>query len=93
MNIYVGNLPFELSEDELSDVFGAFGEVSSAKIITDRYSGRPRGFAFVEMPDDSHGKAAIDDLNEKEFKGRTLKVSVARASENRPERRPRDDMS
>ncbi len=78
MNIYAGNLPWDLSEDELREVFAAFGEVSSAKIIMDKFSGRSRGFGFVEMPNKKEGEAAIADLNGKEMKGRALRVSEAR---------------
>lgn len=78
MNIYAGNLPWDLSEDELREVFTAFGEVSSAKIIVDKFSGRSRGFGFVEMPNKKEGEAAIADLNGKEMKGRALRVSEAR---------------
>lgn len=82
MNIYVGNLAWEMTEDDLRDAFAAFGQVESARIITDRMTGRSRGFGFVEMPDNEEGKAAIADLNGKELKGRNLKVNEAR---------PRDD--
>jgi len=78
MNIYAGNLPWDLGEDELREVFAAFGEVSSAKIIADKFSGRSRGFGFVEMPNKKEGEAAIADLNGKEMKGRALRVSEAR---------------
>lgn len=78
MKIYVGNLPFDVTEEELREEFAAFGEVESVAIPTDRYSGRPRGFAFVEMPQVSEGQAAIAGLNEKTLKERTLKVSAAR---------------
>jgi RNA recognition motif-containing protein len=78
MNIYAGNLPWDLSEDELREVFAAFGEVSSAKIIVDKFSGRSRGFGFVEMPNKKEGESAIADLNGKEMKGRALRVSEAR---------------
>ncbi|MEA3297503.1 MAG: RNA-binding protein [candidate division Zixibacteria bacterium] len=83
MNIYVGNLPFEINEDELRTAFEEFGEVSSAKVITDRYSGKPRGFAFVEMPDDGQAQSAISELNDRDMKGRALKVSQARPREDR----------
>ena len=83
MNIYVGNLSYEVDEDELREEFAAFGEVTSATIIRDRYSGRPRGFGFVEMPAEAEAKAAITGLNEKTLKGRTIVVNEAR---KRPER-------
>jgi len=78
MNIYVGNLSHELTEEELKQAFEAFGQVESAKIITDRYSGVSRGFGFVEMPTKAEAEAAITELNGKELKGRTLTVNEAR---------------
>jgi len=78
MKIYVGNLSFEVTEEELRQEFAAFGEVTSADIITDKYSGRPRGFAFVEMASVSEGQAAITGLNGKTLKDRTLVVNAAR---------------
>jgi len=81
MNIYVGNLPFSISEDGLRQIFEAHGEVSSAKIITDRLSGKSRGFGFVEMPNNDQGQAAIDALNGNDMDGRALTVSEARPRE------------
>jgi RNA recognition motif-containing protein len=78
MKIYVGNLPYELTEQELRQEFEAFGAVSSVSIITDRYSGRSNGFAFVEMPTVSEGQAAIGGLDGKALKDQTLKVNAAR---------------
>jgi len=78
MKIYVGNLPFDVTEEELREEFASFGEVESVAIPTDRYSGRPRGFAFVEMPAVSEGQAAITALNGKTLKDRTLTVDAAR---------------
>jgi len=78
MNIYVGNLSYEVTEEELRQEFTAFGKVESISIVTDRYSGRPRGFAFVEMPSVSEGQAAITGLNGKTLKDRTLVVNAAR---------------
>ena len=78
MKIYVGNLSSEVTEEELQQQFEAFGEVSSVDIITDKYSGRPRGFGFVEMASQSEGQAAIAGLNGKTLKERTLNVNVAR---------------
>ena len=89
MKIYVGNLSYDVTQDELSDLFGEFGEVSSAKIIEDRDTGRPKGFAFVEMPNQAEAEAAIASLNEKELKGREIKVNQARPREDRSQRRPR----
>jgi RNA recognition motif-containing protein len=78
MNIYVGNLSYDVPEEELRQTFEAFGQVSSAKIVTDKYSGRPKGFGFVEMPSAEEGQSAINQLNGKELKGRTLNVNEAR---------------
>jgi RNA recognition motif-containing protein len=78
MNIYVGNLPHELTEEELRQAFETFGEVTSAKIITDKFSGASRGFGFVEMPTKAEAQAAITGLNGTELKGRTLNVNEAR---------------
>jgi RNA recognition motif-containing protein len=83
MNIYVGNLSYGMSEQELRDAFAAFGEVSSVKILTDRETGRSRGFGFVEMPNQSEGEAAITQLNGKELSGRALRVNEARPRERR----------
>ncbi|VAX18353.1 RNA-binding protein [hydrothermal vent metagenome] len=74
MNIYVGNLPFSVTEDELREMFGQFGEVQTVKLITDRETGRPRGFGFVEM-DDEGAEAAIKALNDTEMGGRNLRIN------------------
>jgi len=78
MKIYVGNLSYDVTEEELRQEFLAFGEVETVNIITDRYSGRPKGFGFVEMPSVSEGQAAITALNGKTLKERTLNVNAAR---------------
>ena len=78
MKIYVGNLSFDTNEDSLRNAFAEHGDVEDVTVITDRETGRPRGFAFVNMPD-SAARAAIDALNGKELDGRTLKVSEAKA--------------
>ncbi len=78
MNIYVGNLPFDVTDAQLQSEFEAFGAVSKVSIIADRDTGRPRGFGFVEMPDDAQAKAAIDALNGKQLSGRALTVNEAR---------------
>jgi cold-inducible RNA-binding protein len=78
MKIYVGNLSSEVTEQELRQEFEAFGKVESVSVITDKYSGRSKGFAFVEMPTVSEGQAAINDLNGKTLKERTLTVNTAR---------------
>ncbi len=86
MNIYVGNLPWAISDDELRDLFSEFGEVSSASVIMDKFSGRSKGFGFVEMPNDSEAEAAIKAMNDKEMKGRNLRVNQAKPREDRPKR-------
>jgi len=78
MKIYVGNLAYDVTSEELQAEFAAFGAVESVSIITDKYSGRPRGFAFVEMPSATEGQDAITRLNGKTIKERTLTVSAAR---------------
>ena len=78
MNIYVGNLSYEVTEQELQQAFEAFGQVESVNIIKDNYSGRSKGFGFVEMPDKANAQSAINELNGKELKGRTLNVNEAR---------------
>ena len=78
MNLYVGNVSYDATEDTLSEAFRAFGEVARVSLITDRYTGRPRGFGFVEMPDAAEAQAAIEGLNGQEFQGRRLTVSEAR---------------
>ena len=80
MNIYVANISFRASEGQLKDLFQQFGEVSSVKIVTDRDTGRSRGFGFVEMPNEAEGKAAIAQLNGNEFAERNLVVNEARPS-------------
>ena len=88
MNIYVGNLSSELTEEELRLAFEPFGQVDSAAIIKDKYSGASKGFGFVEMASKDEGQAAIDGLNETELKGKTLNVNEARPrTENRGGRR------
>ena len=89
MNIYVGNLPYSVTEDELRNLFGAFGEVSSANIIADRYTGQSKGFGFVEMPNQQEAEEAIANLNETSVQGRNVKVSQARPQKDRPPRGPR----
>ena len=83
MNIYVSNLNYATKNDSLENLFAAYGEVSSAQIITDRDTGRSRGFGFVEMPDEAEGQQAIDALNDTEFEGRVLVVNVARPKADR----------
>ncbi len=85
MNIYVGNLAFTVSEEDLKKTFEAFGQVASANVIRDQYSNQSKGFGFVEMPESSEAQAAITGLNGKELNGRTLTVNQAkpRADRNR----------
>lgn len=85
MNIYVSNLSFHTTEDDLRKLFEQFGSVSAARIITDRSTGRSRGFAFVEMGSDAEGGEAIKGLNSKEIEGRSMSVSVAREKSDRPD--------
>lgn len=84
MNIYVGNLPFDVKEENLRKVFEPFGQVSSVKIVTDKYSGQPRGFGFVEMLDRAEAQAAIENLNGTELMGRKINVNEAHP---RPDRK------
>ena len=87
MDIYVGNLPWSASEQELADSFGEFGTVEKASIIVDRDSGRSKGFGFVTMNDNDEANSAIEALNGYELGGRGLKVNEARPREERPPRR------
>ena len=78
MNIYAGNLNYSLTEEELEKVFAEYGEVTSVKIIRDKYTDQSKGFGFIEMADDSAAQKAIDELNGSEVKGRELRVNQAR---------------
>lgn len=89
MNIYAGNLSYSVTDDDLKDLFGEFGEVSRASVISDRESGRSKGFGFVEMANDDEAKQAIDSLNGKELKGRAISVNEARPRPERPQRQRR----
>ncbi|HHE45922.1 MAG TPA: RNA-binding protein [Candidatus Moranbacteria bacterium] len=82
--LYVGNLSYNVNDDALKDYFSQAGTVQSATVITDRMSGRSKGFGFVEMSSDEEAKAAIDKFNGKEFEGRSLTVNEARPREERP---------
>lgn len=75
MKIYAGNLHYGMTEDELQKIFEEYGQVTSVKVITDKYSGRSKGFGFVEMPDDGEAQQAIEDLNGKDVKGRNITVN------------------
>ena len=79
MKIYVGNLSYDTSEDDLRKAFEAHGQVDSVAIISDQYSGRSKGFGFVEMSNETEAKAAMESLNDSDLKGRTLKVNEARS--------------
>jgi len=89
MNMYIGNLPYDVTENDLRNAFSEFGEVSSVKIITDKFSGRSKGFGFVEMPDNSEADQAIKALNGKGLNGRSIKVNQAEPRGKRPQRRRR----
>ena len=78
MNIYVGNLSYSTGEQDLKELFGQYGQVVSSSVIMDRVTGRSRGFGFVEMADDADAEKAIDEINDKEVQGRTLKVNQAK---------------
>jgi len=89
MNMYVGNLPHNVNEDELRSLFSEFGEVASVNIIKDRFSGQSKGFGFVDMPNNSEADKAIKALNGTQLKGRDIKVNQAKPKSERPARRPR----
>ncbi len=86
MNIFVGSLSYDVTENELKELFETCGEVTSAKIITDRDTGRSKGFGFVEMTNKADGQEAVDTLNGKDVSGRTIVVNEARPREERPKR-------
>ena len=86
MNIYVGNLPYSVDRDELREIFAAYGEVSAARIVNDRETGRSKGFGFVEMADDAQARQAIEALNGSDIGGRNAVVNEARPREERPMR-------
>ena len=89
MNLYIGNLSYEVTEEDLKEAFGAFGEISSVKVIKDNFSGASRGFGFVEMPNNSEADSAMKALNGEELKGKPIKISEARPKSDR--RRGRDN--
>jgi RNA recognition motif-containing protein len=84
MNIYISNLSFDVNDSDLKDLFEEFGKVSSAKVIMDRMSGKSRGFGFVEMDDNVEGQKAIEELNQVEYDGKVINVSVAKPKTDRP---------
>lgn len=89
MKLYVGNLAYSVTENDLKEAFSKFGEVSEVTLIIDKFSGRSKGFGFVEMPNNSEADAAIKALNESSLKERNIKVNQAKPKEERPQRRPR----
>lgn len=86
INIYVGNLSFKTTEDDLRGLFEQYGQVESATIISDKFTGRPRGFGFVKMPEREEGLRAIEDLDSKDFMGRAIRVNEARPRTERTDR-------
>jgi RNA recognition motif-containing protein len=89
MNIYVGNLAYSVTEDDLRQAFAPYGDITSVSLITDKFSGQSKGFGFVEMPNNSQADAAIKALNETSLKGRNMKVNQAKPRADRPARGPR----
>jgi RNA recognition motif-containing protein len=89
MNIYAGNLSYKMTDQDLTELFGAYGAVTESKIIIDRETGRSKGFGFVEMPNQAEGDEAIKQLNGKEIDGRNIKVNVAKPREEKPSRNQR----
>jgi RNA recognition motif-containing protein len=87
MDIYVGNLSYETDDQSLQELFAQYGNVSSARVIIDKFSGRSRGFGFVEMPDSTEANAAINALNEQEFQGRNLRVNESQPKPRNNDRR------
>jgi len=87
MDIFVGNIAFTSSEEDLRTAFAQYGEVSAVKIVKDRETGRSRGFAFVTMPNDNEAQKAIDSLNNAELQGRSIRVNPSKPREDRPSRR------
>ncbi|PKL17400.1 MAG: RNA-binding protein [Spirochaetae bacterium HGW-Spirochaetae-5] len=89
MNIYVGNLSYKMTDEDLGNLFNTFGSVSESKIVIDRETGRSKGFGFVEMPNQAEGDEAIKQLDGKEIEGRSIKVNVAKPKEDKPRRSQR----
>lgn len=85
MNIFISNLSYAITDNDLQELFAAYGDITSAKVIMDRETGRSRGFGFVEM-NDEQGQKAIDELNQAEYDGKVINVSVAKPREDRPKR-------
>jgi RNA recognition motif-containing protein len=89
VNIYIGNLAYGVTSDDLHEAFGAFGEISRATVITDRETGRSKGFGFVEMPNDNEARTAIDKMNDQPIGGRNIRVNEAKPREDRQDRQDR----
>lgn len=89
MNIYVGNLSYKMTDEDLGKLFSTYGAVSESKIVIDRETGRSKGFGFVEMPNQAEGDEAIRQLDGKEIEGRSIKVNVAKPKEDKPRRSQR----
>jgi RNA recognition motif-containing protein len=87
-NIFVANLSFKVTDEDLKQAFEEYGKVTSARVITDKFTGRSRGFGFVEMTNDDEAKKAIDELNNAEFDGKVIAVSVAKPKTERRDSRP-----
>jgi RNA recognition motif-containing protein len=87
MKIYVGNLPFTVDKAKLDELFGTFGDIEESIVISDKFSGRSKGFGFVTFKDDAAAQKAIADMNDKEVEGRNIKVNEAKPMEDRPPRR------
>ena len=86
MQIYVGNMSYQTTEETIKSLFEQYGEVEKVTLITDRETQRPKGFGFVSMTDEAAGNKAIEELNQQEFEGRTLKINEAKPREERPSR-------
>ncbi len=91
MNIFISNLSYRVSSDDLKSLFEEYGAVKSANVITDKFSGRSRGFGFVEMDNDEEATKAIEELNQADYDGKTIQVSVAKPRTDRPTNRRRND--
>jgi RNA recognition motif-containing protein len=89
MNIYVGNLSYKMTDEDLRKLFSDFGTVGESKIVSDRDTGRSKGFGFVEMPNQAEGEEAIKQLNGKEIEGRSINVNIAKPREDKPRRTQR----
>ncbi len=94
MKVYVGNLPFSVDDEKLKELFSPYGEIEEATVISDKFSGRSKGFGFVTFKDEESAKKAISEMNEKEVEGRNIKVNEAKPMDpDRPRRPPRRDFN